>query len=55
LQPKKFIEAYRPKTLRLSLHPEFITWDEQKLLAHDDARVRELAEKMAAVGQLHIR
>jgi len=55
LNPKKFIEAYRPKTLRLSVHPELVTWDQQKLLEHDDARVRGLVEKLAAVGQSHIR
>lgn len=49
LTPKKFIEAYRPKTLRLSVHPDLVTWDGQKLLAHDDARVRELAQELETV------
>jgi len=43
LDAKDFIEGYRPKAIRVSVHPGLITWDAQKLLAHDDARVRELA------------
>ncbi len=50
LHPERFIESYRPKTLRLSVHPDLVTWDQQKLLGHDDARVRDLVGKLAAVG-----
>ena len=54
LHPKKFIESYRPKTLRLSVHPDLVTWNQEKLLGHDDVRVCDLVGKLAAVGQLHI-
>jgi len=46
LEPKDFIEGYRPKTLRVSVHPALVSWDEQKLLAHDNSRVREFVEQL---------
>lgn len=46
LDPKKFVENVRPKSLRLSVHPDFVTWDMPKLLAHDDPGVRELAQQL---------
>ncbi len=49
LDPKKLVEVYRPKSLRLSIHPEIITVDMAKLSAHDDARVRELAQQLGAL------
>jgi hypothetical protein len=49
LDPKEFIEAYHPKTLRISVHPDLVTWNQQKLMGHDNARVRDLAEKLTAV------
>ena len=54
LHPEKFIESYRPKTLKLSVHPDLVTWNQEKLLGHDDVRVCDLVGKLAAVGQLHI-
>ena len=50
LDPKEFIEAYEPKTLRLSVHPDLVTWNQQKLAGHGNARVRDLAEKLEAFG-----
>jgi len=53
LDPKDFIETYRPKTLRVSIHPDLVTWDEEKLLAHDDSRVHELVKRLAQVAYKH--
>jgi len=50
LDPEEFIEVYRPKTLRVSVHPDLVTWDEQKLLAHDDSRVCELVKQLTQVA-----
>jgi len=44
LDTKDFIERYRPKTLRISVHPDLITWNAEKLSDHDDCRVRELVQ-----------
>jgi hypothetical protein len=46
LDPKAFIEGYRPKTLRVSVHPHLVSWDKRKLVAHDNFRVRGLAEQL---------
>jgi len=49
LDPKDFIETYQPKTLRLSVHPDLVTLNQEKLLGHNNARVRELVEELAAI------
>jgi len=46
LDPKDFIEVYRPKTLRVSVHPELVTWDAEKLSTHDDSRVKWLMAQL---------
>jgi len=50
LDPRKFVENVQPKSLRLSVHPDLITYDQSKLLAHDDARVRELVARLPSVS-----
>lgn len=49
LDPKKLVEVYRPKSLRLSIHPDLVTWDLPKILTHDDAGVRELVAQLTGV------
>ena len=44
LDPKDFIEAYQPKTLRLSVHPDLVSWNLEKLSAHNELKLRELIE-----------
>jgi len=46
LDPKEFIEVYMPKTLRLSLHPDLVSGDFEKLLAHNNFRLNELIEQI---------
>lgn len=46
LDPQDFIEVPRPKTLRLSVHPSLVSYDKGRLLAHDNALVRGLAEQL---------
>jgi len=46
LAPTRFIEVYRPKHLRLSTHPRYITFDRNKLLNHPHPAIAELAEKL---------
>jgi len=43
---KKFIEAFHSKTYRLSTHPDFVTYDKERLLNHPDSDMRDLAEKL---------
>jgi len=50
LHPNKFVEAHPPKMLRISVHPYLITWDAEKLSAHDDPRIRELAKQLTRVA-----
>lgn len=45
---QKFIENNGSKQYRISLHPDFITCDREKLLKHPDSGVRELARKLSA-------
>lgn len=42
---QKFIQSDGSKNYRVSTHPDFITYDKEKLLNHQDHRIRELAEK----------
>jgi len=51
LDPKHFIERYRPKTLRVSVHPDLLTWDTEKLLEHDDCRVKALIQQLAQASE----
>lgn len=51
LDPKHFIERYRPKTLRVSVHPDLVTWDAEKLLEHDDCRVKGLIQQLAQASE----
>jgi hypothetical protein len=47
LGPKDFVETtYRRKMVRLSVHPDLITWEAEKLSQHDDSRVKELTEQL---------
>ena len=41
-----FIESCRPKKLRLSVHPDLITWNTEKLLDHDDERIKALVRQL---------
>lgn len=50
LDPQDFVEVPRPKTLRLSVHPRLVSYDKGKLLAHDNALVRALAEQLPEPG-----
>jgi hypothetical protein len=51
LDPKHFIERYRPKTLRVSVHPDLVTWDTAKLPEHDDCRVKGLIQQLAQTSE----
>jgi len=51
LDPKHFIERYRPKTLRVLVHPDLLTWDTEKLLEHDDCRVKALIQQLAQASE----
>jgi hypothetical protein len=46
LDPKEFIEAYEPKTLRLSVHPDLVSCCNGGLLNQNNLRVSELMKKM---------
>ncbi|MFH1374784.1 MAG: hypothetical protein ABII79_13425 [bacterium] len=41
-----FIQNDGSKRYRISVHPDFITYDKKKLKNHPDGRVREVAEKL---------
>lgn len=43
---QKFIQSDGSKNYRISTHPDFITYDKKKLLAHQDHHIRELAKKL---------
>ena len=43
---KKFIESSRSKRFRISMHPDFIKCESNKLLKHPDSDIRELAKKL---------
>lgn len=42
----KFIENDRKGRYRISTHPDFITYNKEKLLNHKDPQIRKLAEKL---------
>ncbi|HEX77106.1 MAG TPA: hypothetical protein G4O03_01645 [Dehalococcoidia bacterium] len=46
LAPQEFIEAPKPKTLRLSTHPDLVTYDKEKLLRHSNEKIRRLARRL---------
>jgi hypothetical protein len=50
LDPKEFIEAVQPKTLRLSVHPDLVSWNLEKLLSQNDPRICQFANQLAIVG-----
>ena len=43
---EKFIENDGSKNYRISTHPDFITYNKEKLLSHNDPRIRKLAEEL---------
>ena len=43
---EKFIECDRSKQFRLSTHPEFITYDKQKLLNHPEDDIVSLVSSL---------
>jgi|GEM_PF-1296955 hypothetical protein len=43
LSPRRFIEAYRQKNIRLSTHPAYISFDKDRLLHHHDVKIQQLA------------
>jgi hypothetical protein len=51
LDTKDFIERYRPKTLRVSVHPDLVTWNTDKLLEHDDCRVKALIHQLVQASE----
>ncbi len=51
LDPRNFIETYRRKTLRVSVHPGLVTWDSEKLSDHDDSRVKGLIKQLAQASE----
>jgi len=42
----KFIEASKSKKYRISAHPDFITYDKEKLFKHPDSDIKALAKKL---------
>ena len=46
LKSTKLIEAYETKTIRISTHPAYITYDRKKLLKHSDSKIAELAKSL---------
>jgi hypothetical protein len=50
LDPKDLIENCQPKALRLSMHPDLITCDLDRLSVHNDSGVRKLVEALASIG-----
>ena len=52
LDPKDFIETtYRRKSVRVSVHPDLVTWDAEKLSDHDHAKVREMVQQLAQAAE----
>ncbi len=51
LDEKKFIEGYRPKTVRVSIHPDLVSWNTEKLLYHDHAKVRKLVQQLVHMSK----
>lgn len=46
---KKFIENDGSKNYRISTHPDFITYNKDKLLSHKDPQIRKLAEELLEI------
>lgn len=44
---QKFIENNGSKQYRISLHPDFIAYDREKLLKHPDSSIQNLARKLS--------
>ena len=52
LEPKDFIQTnYRRKMVRLSVHPDLVTWDAEKLFDHDDERVKALVRQLVQTAE----
>lgn len=45
---QKFIENNGSKQYRISLHPDFIAYDREKLLKHPDNSIRDIAKKLSS-------
>jgi len=43
---QKCIQSDGSKNYRISTHPDFVTYDKKKLLAHQDRQIREIAKKL---------
>jgi len=43
---KNFIENDGLKNYRISIHPDFITYNKEKLRSHKDLDIRKLAEEL---------
>lgn len=43
---QKFIENNGSKQYRISLHPDFVAYDKEKLLSHPDSSIQKLARKL---------
>jgi hypothetical protein len=43
---KNFIENDGLKNYRISIHPDFITYNKEKLRSHKDPDIRKLAEEL---------
>jgi hypothetical protein len=43
---QKFIENNGSKQYRISLHPDFIAYDREKLLKHPDSGIQEIAREL---------
>ena len=43
---KEFIQSDRSKNHRISTHPDFVSYDRDKLLNHPTRQIKELAEKL---------
>lgn len=46
---QKFIENNGSKQYRISLHPDFISYDREKLLKHPDSSIQKLARRLTLV------
>jgi len=46
LDPKKFIEALEPRTLRFFTHSSLVTYYKDCLLRHDNEKVRKLVRRL---------
>ena len=46
LDPKEFIEAFQPKSLRLSVHPDLVSCNLEKLVSQNDFRICQLVKQL---------